>query len=334
MSRWIRQSVIAGIVAHGAAFGCAAGSTGEADATESATTTFVTGIDLTDAVDEASHDRLDLPPPEEGEGAGCTAVDLLFVLDNSASMQTHHAALAAAFPGFIAAIFERLPGGTDIHVGITTTDVACKGAGCGCEDSTLGCQTTASAEAILSVYAPPAGGSNGVEGSQGRLMTVDGVAYFATDTLEDPSALAAWFAAAAASAGEDGCSFEMPAAAAGFVADPANAGANAGFLRDEGTALIVFVLTDEPDKSPEAVEAYAGRLRAAKAGCGGDVCITTAAILPACVAAGTQSLWRFLGSFGEPPIWGDIGEPAVYAAVVEDALTSAVTRTCADVPVL
>lgn len=277
--------------------------------------------------------RLDLPPPET-ESGGCSAVDLLFVLDNSASMQTHHAALAAAFPGFITATIASLPPGTDLHVGLTTTDVACKDPGCDCPDATIGCQSAAASEAILSVYAPPKLGHNGVNGSQGRLLTFDQVPYFSLRTDQDPDALIAWFTANAGSVGEHGCSFEMPVAAAGFVADPINEPSNHGFLRDENTALIVFVLTDEPDKSPEPVEAALERLRAAKQGCGGDVCITTAGLLPPCLTSEHQSLWRFLSGFGESPVWGDIHDPAAYGMIVERALAEVSAQACAAVPVL
>ena len=291
------------------------------------------GIEFPETTLGSDPERLDLPPDEPGIVGGCTAVDLLFVLDNSASMQTHHKALADAFPTFITAIFERLPHGTDVHVGLTTTDVACKGPDCTCEDSTVGCQTAATSESILSVYAPPEAGSNGVNGSQGRLIRTEGLVYFEASTVDDPADLIAWFTASAESTGEDGCSFEMPVAAAGFVADPANAGTNAGFIRDAGAALVVFVLTDESDKSPELVDTYINRLRQAKKICGGDVCISAAAILPSCVTGEAQSLWRFLTAFGEDPIVGDITDPSVYAEVIQNALAIAVTSACAGVPV-
>lgn len=308
--------------------GCSRGS----ESVDAADSTGSGGIWLPDTSESGAQLRLDLPS-EEPLGLGCTAVDLLFVLDNSASMHTHHEALAEAFPGFITAIFEQLPPGTEVHVGLTTTDVACKGPECPCIDATIGCQSAAEAEAILAVYDPPSMGSNGVNGSQGRLIVSDGLPYFAVKTTEDPAPLIAWFAAAANGAGELGCSFEMPAAAAGLVADPANMGANSGFIRDAGSALVLFVLTDEPDKSPGPIEGYVEQLRVAKQACGGDTCITAAAILPACVAAGQQSLWRFLSAFGEAPIWGDIADPGSYVKIAEDALIGAVTRTCATVPV-
>lgn len=309
---------------------CACTPPGQPDMTEE--TGLATGIILPDLPGWPGPAKLDLPV-EDNAGFGCSALDMLFVLDNSASMQTHHEALAGAFPGFIAAIFSHLPHGTDVHIGLTTTDVACKGMECLCTDATLGCQSAASAESILSVYAPPGDGANGVNGSQGRLMVTDGRPYFAIRTDEDPTELISWFTSATGSVGELGCSFEMPVAAAGFVADPANNATNAGFIRDEGAALVVFVLTDEPDKSPDGIDTYADRLRAVKQKCGGDTCISGAGIVPACVVSGKQSLGRFLDGFGEPSVWGDIDNPAAYVEIVERALAGAVAGACAAVPV-
>ncbi len=309
---------------------CACTHPGQPDAAED--TGFDTGIVIPDLPGWPGSPKLDLPV-EDNAGFGCSALDMLFVLDNSASMQTHHEALASAFPEFITTIFSHLPHGTDVHIGLTTTDVACKGMECRCTDATLGCQSAASAESIMSVYAPPADGSNGVNGSQGRLLVTDGRPYFAVRTNEDPAELIAWFKAATGSVGELGCSFEMPVAAAGFVADSANATTNAGFIRDEGAALVVFILTDEPDKSPEVVDTYADRLRAVKQKCGGDTCISAAGLVPGCVVDGKQSLGRFLDGFGEPSVWGDIEDPAAYVEIVERALAGAVAGACAAVPV-
>src|SRR5438105_581212 len=66
------------------------------------------------------------PPTESGQTPGgpgmCSAVDMLFLIDNSSSMIPKQQKLAAAIPSFIDAMFEKLPHGTDLHVGITTTD--------------------------------------------------------------------------------------------------------------------------------------------------------------------------------------------------------------------
>jgi len=51
---------------------------------------------------------------------GCTAVDILFIVDNSGSMSAHQAALAERFPLFVDVMLATLPVGTSLHVGITT----------------------------------------------------------------------------------------------------------------------------------------------------------------------------------------------------------------------
>src|SRR5262245_31309850 len=82
-----------------------------------------------------------------GNGAGggedfrtCQAVDLLFVVDNSPSMGPYQHALAQAFPAFVDAIYDKLPMGTDVHVGITTTSFYSGS----CSEGTANCVSTAS----------------------------------------------------------------------------------------------------------------------------------------------------------------------------------------------
>ncbi len=69
--------------------------------------------------------RFDTPVPDAAtpEDAECEKVDLLFVIDNSASMETKQAALVASFPGFVASMRAELQGVDSYHVGVTTTDV-------------------------------------------------------------------------------------------------------------------------------------------------------------------------------------------------------------------
>ncbi len=276
-------------------------------------------------------DKLDLG--DDPELPGCDAVDILFVIDNSASMATYQTALAEAFPGFVDAIFSNLPAGVDVHVGLVTTDFFCNGEDCACPDSTIGCQSAADLETIEMYYTPPTEGSNGINGSQGRLFEYEGQSYFQTSTDADPEPLKNWFTAAATAAGELGCSFEMPVAAASYVAHPANAAANGDFLRDEDAVLLLFFLTDEPDKSPEAMSFYTQSLLDAKSGCGGEECILTAGLVPGCIGGINQKLWQMMTAFGDDaPIWGDITDTEAYTEVIGAALAATLGDTCASLP--
>ncbi len=272
--------------------------------------------------------KLDLP--DDPELPGCDSVDILFVIDNSASMAIYQEALADAFPGFVDAIFENLPKGVDLHVGITTTDFFCSG--CECPDSTIACQSNADLATIEMYYIPPTEGSNAVNGSQGRLFEHGGKTFFEANTSDDPAPLKNWFTAAAKAAGEQGCSFEMPVAAASYVADLANNQTNYGFIRDEDSVLLLFFLTDEPDKSPEPLVDYKKRLLDAKANCGGEICILTAGLVPTCIEGINQKLWQWLTAFGDTPIVGDIKDTAKYGEVVGQALAATLGDTCINIP--
>lgn len=64
---------------------------------------------------------------ESGPGGGspgveCKNVDILFVIDNSASMGDNQESLISSFPGFVAAIQQGLSGVASYHIGVVTTD--------------------------------------------------------------------------------------------------------------------------------------------------------------------------------------------------------------------
>lgn len=208
---------------------------------------------------------------------GCVGVDLLFVIDNSVSMGDYQNALALAFPGFADAIVQALPPGTNLHVGVTSTTMGYSSSG-----STTNCNAKGDGDQPQDFfYETPDESDNGLNGAQGRLYKGGGPTYYDIDTDAGPAeldALKAWFADAA-KIGEGGSQIEMSAAAAGWVADPANAATNAGFIRDEGAVLAIFILQDEPDQTPHTIDGKPGgqamldKLIAAKALCGGEKCI-------------------------------------------------------------
>jgi hypothetical protein len=283
--------------------------------------------DDADTEDEDTGVRLDLPD-SEGSRDGCSAVDLLFVIDNSGSMCDAQEGLAAALPGLVDAIWESLPVSTDVHVAIATTSFSDGGS-----HQQRECMATEAEGVILDAYVT----DTRVDGNgyQGRLYEYDGLRWFEANT-GDPDArepLEAWFSAAAASVGCDGGAFEYPSAAAAYAVHPDNADVNSGFLRDEGAALAIFVLTNEVDESPEPIETYRDIVRDAKAGCGGDECIVTAGLLATdCVPSANPVIWQFLNAFGREPTWGDVLDFAGYDEVVSGALADAIVDTCESIP--
>ena len=273
-------------------------------------------------------EKLDAPPLG---GGGCEFVDFLFVIDNSESMATYQMALTEQFPDFIGAMYDALPPSTDVHVGLTTTDFD---VGCDDSEATQNCQSTATLDEVNMHYVRPDMLNDGGNGTQGRLFEYAGQTFFETTSDDDPAALTAWFSDAAVAAGEEGCSFEMPVAAAGFAAHPANAVTNQDFIRDESALLVIFFLTDEPDKSPESKDLYGEYVLDAKEDCGGEACVFVSGLIPACTLDVNQKLWQFMGLFSEEdPQWGDIELTGDYSTVFGDALAGAIGEACANVPI-
>lgn len=272
--------------------------------------------------------RLDLPDDAAGRRDGCSAVDLLFVIDNSGSMCEAQEGLAAALPGLVDAIWESLPANTDIHVGIVTTSFSDGGS-----HQQRECRAAEAQAVVLEHYVTDVRVDG--NGYQGRLYAYDGRPWFEANTgnPDGRAPLRAWFTAAAASVGCDGGAFEYPSAAAAYALHPGNADVNGGFLRDEGAALAIFVLTNEVDDSPEPIETYRDMILDAKSGCGGEACIVTAGLLATdCVPHTNPVIWRFLNAFGREPSWGDVLDFAGYGEVVSGALADAIVDTCESIP--
>jgi hypothetical protein len=275
----------------------------------------------------------------DGPENGCTAVDILFIIDNSSSMCLYQDALAQAFPFFTDAIYNALPAGTDLHVGVTTS-AFCNGGSHGESN----CVAGESSSLIDTVYQTPAEGIMPDNGYQGRLLEWDGKKFFAANTgdVASKTALSQWFSGAATAVGCGGCAFDFTVAGAGYAADPVNAPTNAGFLRDEEAVLLLFFLTDEADHSPEGLAFYHDQIASAKTSCGGDACIITGGLLskwcngPSAVTM--TNIWQFVNMFGEAPIWGDIQaggfgmpNPQEYVKIIADALTPVVKQTCDEI---
>lgn len=84
------------------------------DTTTSDTTTDATTTDATTTTGGLDVDPADVVP--------CTAIDVLFVVDNSSTMGEEQVRLGAAAPNFIAAVRAKLPDLASIHIGVISTD--------------------------------------------------------------------------------------------------------------------------------------------------------------------------------------------------------------------
>ena len=257
----------------------------------------------------------DVPGPCVGEGCsdGCTSVDLVFVIDNSGSMGDYQAALGLAFPAFASTLDASLPAGTSLHVGVTSTEMGYSGSGSTSINNGVCTFIGDGMQPNDAFYVTPDVMDSGNNGAQGRLYDPgDGQTYYEYTIGAGGAALAgleSWFSSAA-NIGTGGSNIEMSTAPAGWVADAANDATNAGFIRDEGSVLVVFFMQDEPDQTPLMIDGQLGglamldKLIAAKAGCGGTDCIIAGGFLDenACSGTGNLPLDDFLANVGETPI--------------------------------
>src|SRR5262249_24194291 len=160
-------------------------------------------------------------------------------------------------------------------------------------------------------------------------------AFFVANTSEDPGPLKDWFSKAAVAIGQTSSSYEFPSAGVAYATDPANAAVNAGFFRDEGAVLVLFFLTDEPDKSydVDTPAHYHDMIAGVKKGCGGDKCVLTAGVIDQCIPSTNQFLWQLMTSFGNAqPLAADIeGPQTTYASALGDTLAQSVKDTCAKI---
>ncbi len=166
---------------------------------------------------------------EGGSDAGCRAVDLLFVIDNSGSMEDEQANLIASFPGFIDAMKGQLSEDLGYHVGITTSDLYLGSFEC-VQEGALVTQTSGSGSSNQAC-APYSSG--------GRYMT-------------EADDLAAKFSCAA-QVGIEGDGDERPMQTMLAAVSPQMTGAggcNEGFLRDDALLVVVLITDEEDDHEP------------------------------------------------------------------------------------
>lgn len=239
---------------------------------------------------------------------GCSAVDILFVIDNSGSMGEYQEALGLAFPAFASTLAEILPPGTNVHVGVTSTEMGYSSQGNSTSTNGVCTFIGDGDQSNEAFYVPPDAMDTGRNGAQGRLYDPGaGQTYFAFDSDGDVGGAEAWFASAA-NIGEGGSNIEMLTAPVGWAFDPANAVTNDGFLRDEGAVLVIFFMQDEADQSPQAIEGTStgawvlDRVAEAKAGCGGLSCVVAGGLLEEAACMGDRPISEFLAGFDAPAL--------------------------------
>jgi hypothetical protein len=177
-------------------------------------------------------------------------LDLLFVIDNSASMADKQNNLVANFPNFIERLNQLDGGLPDLHLGIVSTDMGTKGTDAGAPGPAIG--------------QIGSGGCSGVGGG-GSLTTNGSVAVtgnFISDIKDtDGTRLTNYTGtldtvfSEMATLGSTGCGFEQPLHAMQAALD--NNVDNDGFLRPDALLAVLF-LTDEDDctiSSPQLLTA-------------------------------------------------------------------------------
>jgi hypothetical protein len=262
----------------------------------------------------------------------CTAVDILFVVDNSGSMQVHAPAVKSAFDTFVSEMVSVLPFATSLHVGVT------RATGFFDPGNSSTWNGPACTGTVDGDWNPPTLSHNGINGHQGRLYEHDGKRFFELVTGNDPLPLETWFEGALAGAIDPAVlhsNSETVVAGAAYPFHPVNATENAGFMR-EPAVLVLFLLSDAPDFTPEhiATSDFIEMVRDAKPTCGDACIITTGAIQGACYdQAGNVNtrLFDFMNGFGEPPAsW--VSYPPNFEGVLGAALAEAINTTCEKIP--
>jgi MYXO-CTERM domain-containing protein len=166
-------------------------------------------------------------------------VDVLFVIDNSGSMQEEQAALVQNFPAFMTALENGMGGLPDIHIGVISSNAGAGQfnlPGCASDDGAL------QAAARVAGCTPPQGAFISDEIGPGGVRVKN---Y--TGSLADTFACIAPL-------GTAGCGFEQHLESTRLALNGSNPG-NAGFLRPDAYLAIVIV-ADEDDCSAADVSMY------------------------------------------------------------------------------
>ena len=210
------------------------------------------GADGGSAIDTGEPETTVPPTPSQGTNK----LDVLFVIDNSGSMQQEQQALTAAFPTLLARLRDPLLGADASGLPCTSADRR----GCRLPDLRVGVVSTDLGAGNYSLPSCEVAGGDG-----GKLQTTPRVAgctapsdpWIAYDPKTDQTNVKTGATKPLERAGEafrciaelgiGGCGFESPLEAARRALDPKLA-VNAGFLRADARLLVVFI-TDEDDCS-------------------------------------------------------------------------------------
>ncbi len=304
----------------------AAGTTGAAESSESGGTEPV-------IYDVAAGDEAGAPT------SGCQKIDFLFVVDNSASMGSHQAALRSSFGPFMDTIVETVQA-QDYHVMVVDSDAGDDIATCEpCSPDSFWCGDWCDAKANLDVSCETTLGAGEVapynHEASNEICGVPGENRFLTSDAS-PAELKSLFECVA-NVGIFGSGAELPMSAlVEAVSTQAGAGGcNEGFLRDDAI-LVVTVITDDypvsgtPDNASTsgAPQAWRDALVQAKGGNADNIVMLGIVNTEdaTCVAGAgdpivhpTERFVDFVGSFGERGLTGNICESS-YVGFFEDAV--------------
>jgi len=257
---------------------------------------------------------------------GCKRVDFLFVIDNSVSMEGEQAALAAAFPAFIATIEQTLPT-SDYHIMVVDTDATWRCSPQSCTHET--CQAANKHACMAVADACDTTRGAGVVHPRGAFAAnkacdfEPGRRYLPGD---DPQLLANF--ECAAKVGTAGDPKERPMdAMVEAVSGPLRApgGCNEGFLRDDAILVVTFITDDDKVEDQHTAQQTHAALVAAK---GGDADrVVMLGLIPGggCAEGGLH--WaELIGLFGPRGIQGQVCSPD-YNAFFQDAVAT-ILDTC------
>lgn len=255
-----------------------------------------------------------LPDAGFQEASGCSGIDFLFVVDNSASMAEQQTQLLASFPGFIDAM-ETLVERTDsYHFGLVTSD-SYGGNAAGCR---------ALGDLVTKTSGPGASNKTCGPFASGQ--------RYATDEDELSEVFPCM-----AKVGTGGSALEQPVSAAIAALDPKNAApgsCNEGFLRDDAVLVVVLVTDDAPhvgdmDDAHHQTDT-SGWMNAVLAAKGGDLdSVVVIGFVPTdpvgCTQGESPNLINFVEGFGEQGVLASVCLPdygPVFASSIETIKTT------------